>query len=99
MRPVSRHRHFWPISIAVTTIAVTMASFPAYASWAAQTHDDDSVPPAATHEAHDEAEPHTHNDPATKNAISRAPESADTKDPTTLTQAIASASGVVAQRS
>lgn len=94
MRPVSRHRHFWPVTIAVTAIAITMGSFPAYASWTERFHDK----PATAPEAHDESEPHTHNDPATKNAISRAPQSADTADPTTLTQAIAHASSVVAQR-
>jgi hypothetical protein len=95
MRPVSRHRHFWPITIAVTTIAVTMGTFPAYATWAQKFHDK----PAPTAAARvDESQPHTHNDPATKNAISRALQSAETDDPTTFTQAIAHSSSVVAQR-
>ena len=96
MRPVSRHRHFWPITIAITTIAVTMGSFPAYANWVQGLHDK----PAPTARQHvDESQPHTHNDPATKNAVSRAPQSADTKDPTTFTQAVVHTSGVAAQRS
>ena len=96
MRPVSRHRHFWPITIAVTTIAVTMGTFPAYATWVERFHDQPAASAAAA--PADESEPHTHNDPATKNAISRAPQSADTADPTTFTQAIAHSSSVVAQR-
>ena len=96
MRPVSRHRHFWPITIAITTIALTMASLPAYAALAGKTHDE----PAPAAVAHDEPEEHTHHDdPARKNAISRAPESANTEDPTTPTQAIANTGSVVAQRS
>jgi hypothetical protein len=38
MRSWRRHRDFWPITIAITTIAVTMATFPAYVSWAQQFH-------------------------------------------------------------
>ena len=38
MRGLRRHRHFWPIIVAVTTLAVTMATFPAYVSWARQFH-------------------------------------------------------------
>ena len=98
MRPVSRHRHFWPITIAITTIAVTMGSFPAYASWAQQFHDRPAQATTASGGVIDESKPHTHNDPATKNAISRAPQSADTADPTTLTQAVNHLSGVTAQR-
>ena len=33
-----RHRHFWPISVAITTLAVAMATFPAYVSWTEQFH-------------------------------------------------------------
>ncbi|KAA1400143.1 hypothetical protein [Aeromicrobium ginsengisoli] len=97
MRPVSRHRHFWPVAIAITTIAVTMGSFPAYASWAQQFHDRPATAPAAT-AVIDESKPHTHNDPATKNSISRAPQSADTADPTTLTEAVTHVSRVAEQR-
>ena len=97
MRPVSRHRHFWPVTIAITTIAVTMGSFPAYASWAQQFHDRPAAS-AASAAVIDESKPHTHNDPATKNAISRAPQSADTADPTTFSEAVTHVSGVAAQR-
>ena len=31
MRGLRRHRHFWPITVAITTLAVTMATFPAHA--------------------------------------------------------------------
>ena len=98
MRLVSRHRHFWPVTIVITTFAVTMGTFPAYASWVQQFHD---KPPAPSSGASvvDESKPHTHNDPATKNAISRAPQTADTADPTTFTQAIAHSGSVIAQRS
>jgi hypothetical protein len=98
MRLVSRHRHFWPITIVITTFAVTMGTFPAYASWAQQFHDKPAAPSSASPVV-DESKPHTHNDPATKNAISRAPQTADTADPTTFTEAIAHSGGVIAQRS
>ncbi len=55
--------------------------------------------PRAAASVVDESKPHTHNDPATKNAISRAPQTADTADPTTFTQAIAHSGSVIAQRS
>lgn len=96
MRQVSRHRHFWPITVAVTTIAVTMGTFPAYASWAQQLHG--SPRAKAVSSPVDESKPHSHHDPATKNAVSRAPQTADTADPTTFTQALAHASSVLAQR-
>ena len=38
MRGLRRHRHFWPITVAITTLALTMATFPAYLSWAEQFH-------------------------------------------------------------
>ena len=38
MRGLRRHRHFWPITVAITTLAVTMATFPAYVTWAQQFH-------------------------------------------------------------
>ncbi len=38
MRGLRRHRHFWPISVAITTLAVAMATFPAYVSWTEQFH-------------------------------------------------------------
>lgn len=41
---------------------------------------------------------HVHNDPATKNAVSRTPDSAETVDPTSATQAAAGRSAVEAQR-
>jgi hypothetical protein len=38
MRGLRRQRHFWPISVAITTLAVAMATFPAYVSWTEQFH-------------------------------------------------------------
>lgn len=100
MLNVRRHRHFWPISIAVTTMAVTMATFPAYASWAQQFHGSTSTTVTASGSAVavDESKPHSHNDPATKNSVSRAAQTAETADTTNFTQAIARVSSVVAQR-
>ena len=69
MRAWRRHPHFWPISIAVTTIAVAMGTFPAYVSWAEQFHGQSSQD--------------------LKNAISRAPLTPGTEDPTTAVQALA----------
>ena len=78
MRGLRRHRHFWPITVAITTLAVTMATFPAYISWAEQFHGQ------------------TPQD--LKNAISRAPLTDETQDPTTATQALAHADAVSEQR-
>ena len=78
MRGLRRHRHFWPITVAITTLAVTMATFPAYVSWAEQFHGQ------------------TPQD--LKNAISRAPLTDETQDPTTATQALAHADAVSEQR-
>ncbi len=97
MSRVLRHRHFWPISIAAVTIALTVGTFPAYAAWTDQFHGDSSnaaAPKAGDGDGH----AHSHTDPATKNAISRAPESAETADPTTAFEALAGVSGVEAQR-
>ena len=71
MRGLWQHRHFWPVTVAITTLAVTMATFPAYVSWAEQFHGQ------------------TPQD--LKNAISRAPLTDETQDPTTATQALAHA--------
>ena len=38
MRDLRQHRNFWPITVAITTLAVTMATFPAYVSWAEKSH-------------------------------------------------------------
>ena len=49
--------------------------------------------------AHSTAEPHTHNDPSTKNALSRAGESTeDAQDPTSAAEKIANAAAVAAGR-
>ncbi|MDR7087573.1 hypothetical protein J2X11_002412 [Aeromicrobium panaciterrae] len=96
MSRVMRHRHFWPISIAVVTIALTVGTFPAYAAWTGQFHGGTST--TAGPKVVDESKPHSHTDPATKNAISRAPASAETADPTTALAAVAGVSGVEAQR-
>ncbi len=78
MRGLRRHRHFWPITVAITTLAVTMATFPAYVTWSQQFHGQ------------------TPQD--RKNAISRAPLTDETQDPTTATQALAHADAVSEQR-
>ncbi|MFI5427690.1 hypothetical protein [Aeromicrobium sp. UC242_57] len=94
----SSHRHLRPIVVAVTTIAVTMATFPAYASWVQQFHGSDPAPAAGGAAVVDESKPHSHNDPATKNAVSRSAQSDETADPTTVTQALTRQSSVAAQR-
>lgn len=92
-------RHVWPITIAVTSIAVTMGTFPAYAGWVQQIHDDGPAAAASSTAVEiDESKPHTHDDPTTKNAVSRAPQGSDTADPTTFAQAVAHTTGVTAQR-
>ena len=78
MRGLRSHRHFWPITVAVTTLAVTMATFPAYVSWARQFHGQ------------------TPQD--LKNAISRAPLTEGTDDPTTAREALLHADVVSDQR-
>ena len=78
MRDLRRHRHFWPITVAMTTLAVTMATFPAYVTWSEQFHGQTSTD--------------------LKNAISRAPLTDETQDPTTATQALAHADAVSEQR-
>lgn len=92
-----QHRHIRPIAVAVTTIAVTMGTFPAYATWVDRIHAD-QAPPAAAAGVIDESKPHTHDDAATKNAVSRSALGAGTADPTTATQAAAHTSAVAAQR-
>lgn len=92
------HRHSRPIIVAVTTIALTMASFPAYASWVQRFHGPDKAPVAAGSDVIDESKPHSHNDPASKNSVSRAAQSAETADPTTAIQALSHQSSVAAQR-
>ncbi|MCW2825247.1 MAG: hypothetical protein JWQ91_2164 [Aeromicrobium sp.] len=100
MTQLRGHRHFWPITVAVTTIAVTMGTFPAYAGWVGRFHGTPPVTSAADPAGAvvDESKPHTHDDPATKNAVSRAPQTDDTADPTSFTEAMAHTTGVTAQR-
>ncbi len=95
MSRVVKHRHFWPVSIAAVSIALTIGTFPAYAGWAEQFHGGSS---AAAAQPVDESAPHSHNDPASKNAISRAPASPGTADTTSARQAVAGAAAVEAQR-
>ena len=95
MSRVVKHRHFWPVSIAAVSVALTIGTFPAYAGWAEQFHGGSS---ATVAKPVDETAPHSHDDPATKNAISRAPASAGADDATTTLEAIAGASAVAAQR-
>lgn len=92
------HPHRRPIIVAVTTIAVTMASFPAYASWVQRFHDSGQSATASAAGSVDESKPHTHNDPASKNAVSRAAQSDETADPTTAIQALSHQSSVAKQR-
>lgn len=91
---VTRHRHFWPISIATVTIALTIGTFPAYAAWTQQFHGGTS---STASTVIDESKPHSHNDPATKNAISRADATGAT-DSTSVLQAVTGLSAVEAQR-
>ncbi|MGA8987050.1 hypothetical protein [Aeromicrobium sp.] len=98
MRQVRRHRHFWPLTVAVTTMAVAMGSFPAYAGWVEQFHSGQASSVVASAPV-DESSPHQHDDAATKNAISRAPQAGGTADPTTFAQALGNTSSVVTQRS
>ncbi len=94
MSRLARHRHFWPLSIAFVTIALTIGTFPAYAAWTQQFHGGSS---SASSAVVDESKPHSHNDPATKNAISRA-DATGTTDATSVFQAVTGLSAVEAQR-
>ena len=78
MRGLRQHRHFWPITVAITTLALTMATFPLYASWAQQFHGQTTQD--------------------LKNAISRAPLTDQTEDPTTAKQALLHTDAVADQR-
>jgi hypothetical protein len=91
-------RHLVPITVAITTIAVTMATFPAYAGWVERFHPEPEPVASAPAAVVDESKPHTHDDPATKNAVSRAVQTEGTADPTTVSQAFAAAGTVAAQR-
>ncbi|MEO6606385.1 MAG: hypothetical protein ABIN55_12280 [Aeromicrobium sp.] len=94
MSRVLRHRHFWPLSIAVVTIALTIGTLPAYAAWTQQFH---ASPSSSASAAIDESKPHSHNDPASKNAISRSDLDNATASGTVL-QAVTGLSAVEAQR-
>ena len=97
MPVTKRHRHFWPVSIAAGSILITMVTFPAYANWTEQFH---ASKPAVTASGTviDESKPHDHNDPATKNSVSRAKATAETADPTTKVEAALNSLTVQAQR-
>ncbi|GAA3528002.1 hypothetical protein GCM10022234_26510 [Aeromicrobium panaciterrae] len=97
MSRIWRHRHFWPLSIAAVTIALTIGTFPAYAAWTQQFHGGTTTK-ADTGSVIDESKPHSHTDPATKNAISRAAVEPGTADSTSALQAFAGMSSVEAQR-
>ena len=92
---------------AVLSVALCAATYPAYASWV------NSLPPdgqssAVVAKAPDVTDPsqyvsadghdHNHDDPATKNAVSRVKQTSATKDPTTAEQAAAAKAAVKAQR-
>ena len=96
MSITDKHRHFWPISVAATSIILTIGSFPAYANWTKQFHGAPSA--ATTAMVVDESKPHSHNDPATKNSVSRAPATTDTADPTTHVEAAVNTLTVQVQR-
>ncbi len=91
--------------MAITSVALTMATFPAYASWVERFHDQPEhvasagLPIGPDGTLVDESEPHTHNDPVTKNSVSRAPEADDMADLTSAVEALAGSSGVATQRS
>ncbi len=104
-----RRRHVWGAVVVGTTLALTAALLPSYVSWAEQFHD-----VAASSEGLDAADAqaaavlqggasadghdHVHNDPTTKNAISRTPASPGTADPTSASRAAAGRAAVEAQR-
>ncbi|MEO6470782.1 MAG: hypothetical protein ABIR57_03000 [Aeromicrobium sp.] len=96
MSITKKYRHFWPVSIAASSMILTMASFPAYADWTKQSHDGASHGGAS--QVIDESKPHDHNDPLTKNSVSRAPASKDTADPTTHVEAAVNSLTVQTQR-
>ena len=98
MSRVMRHRHFWPVSIAVMTIALTVGSFPAYAAWTKQFHGDSSTAAAPKVVDGGDGHAHSHTDPATKNAISRAEATPQTADATSVLQAVTGVTAVEAQR-
>ncbi len=97
MQITKKYRHFWPITVAASSMILTMACYPAYAHWTTQFHSANSTAPAGSAVV-DESKPHTHNDPATKNAVSRAPQTSDTADPTTHVEGAANSLTVQAQR-
>ncbi|MGZ5421729.1 MAG: hypothetical protein ACXWXF_06235 [Aeromicrobium sp.] len=102
MSTSKRHRRFWPVSIAAGSIVIVMATFPAYADWSRQAHGSANTG-SASRAVVDESKPHDHdshdhNDPATKNAVSRTDATAETADPTTKTEAAANSLAVRAQR-
>ncbi|RYJ03050.1 MAG: hypothetical protein EON52_18465, partial [Actinomycetales bacterium] len=92
---------------AVLSVALCAATYPAYASWV------NGLPPdgqssAVAAAAPDVTDPsqyvsgdghdHNHDDPATKNAVSRVKQTSATKDTTTAEQAAAAKAAVKAQR-
>lgn len=97
MSITKKYRHFWPITVAASSMILTMASYPAYAHWTTQFHSVKSTA-ASSSAVVDESKPHTHNDPGTKNAVSRAPQTSATADPTTHVEGAANLLTVQAQR-
>ncbi|MEH3033592.1 MAG: hypothetical protein PGN07_06045 [Aeromicrobium erythreum] len=100
----NRRRETWPIAAAVVSIVVCGAAYPAYADWVRSLPADGATTaapaadPALAQQAADDGHDHSHTDPATKNALSRTPATAATKDPTTAAQATASRDVVAKQR-
>lgn len=82
------------------------ATYPAYASWVNGLPPDGAQPaPAAAPDVTDTSQyvasdghDHRHDDPATKNAVSRVKQTSETKDPTTPREAAAARAAVKAQR-
>ena len=97
MSVTGKYRHFWPVSVAATALFVMVATFPVYADWTKQFHGG-ATTTAASGQVIDESKPHDHNDPLTKNSVSRVPASKDTADPTTHVEAAANSLAVQAQR-
>lgn len=110
-----RRRHRRGIAVVVVATAVTAATLPGYVRWTEQFHGgpvDGEQAPGATQVAADasavsllqggagsDGHAHVHDDPATKNAVSRSGEStAAGTGPARLTSAVAGAAAVAAQR-
>lgn len=101
-------RELWPVAAGIVSIVVCGAAYPAYAGWVNGLPPDDATSVSrpttapdvgdADQYVADDGHDHRHDDPATKNAVSRAPQTAQTKDPTSAAQAAAARAAVAKQR-